>query len=198
MPTGYTYYVQEGKVEGFRDFALICSRAFGACITLRDEPLSTDIPDIGDEPSIEHHKDGHKEAVNELARFTEHSEEKLKELWEKEHKKDISSHKEMLETKAIYRKRYESMLEKVRAWDPPTSEHVNFKKFMEDQLIDSIKFDCDISYNLKPEIRPFEQWKKEKIKDLNRDIEYHKKEIERITELHKQKKNWINSLVASL
>lgn len=35
-----------------------------------------------------------------------------------------------------------AMLEKVRAWEPPTARHKALKLFMEEQLVFSIKFDC--------------------------------------------------------
>jgi len=45
MPTGYTYPVVEGKITEFSDFALSCARAFGALITMRDDPHDTPIPE---------------------------------------------------------------------------------------------------------------------------------------------------------
>ena len=38
MPTGYTVALYEGKDVTFEDFVMGCSRAFGALISLRDEP----------------------------------------------------------------------------------------------------------------------------------------------------------------
>jgi hypothetical protein len=39
MPTGYTAGVADGTITEFREYALLCARAFGACIMLRDEPV---------------------------------------------------------------------------------------------------------------------------------------------------------------
>lgn len=44
MANGYTYRVEDGEITSLRDFALFCARAFGAAITMRDEPLSTPLP----------------------------------------------------------------------------------------------------------------------------------------------------------
>ena len=46
MPSGYTEGVASGKVTEFKEYALLCARAFGACISLRDEPLSLEIPEF--------------------------------------------------------------------------------------------------------------------------------------------------------
>lgn len=45
MATGYTHPVAEGTVTDFATFALDCARAFGALITIRDDPPGTPIPD---------------------------------------------------------------------------------------------------------------------------------------------------------
>lgn len=45
MPTGYTYPVCEGKITEFPDFALSCARAFGALISMREEPMDAPLPD---------------------------------------------------------------------------------------------------------------------------------------------------------
>ena len=44
--------------------------------------------------------------------------------------------------KDIKRRRYNTMLLKVVKWQPPTPEHEGLKKFMIDQLHDSIEWDC--------------------------------------------------------
>jgi hypothetical protein len=45
MPTGYTDGVQDGTVKTLKEYALICARAFGATITMRDAPLDIAIPE---------------------------------------------------------------------------------------------------------------------------------------------------------
>ena len=38
MPSGYTSDIYNGKEVTFKDFALGCARAFGACVMQRDDP----------------------------------------------------------------------------------------------------------------------------------------------------------------
>ncbi len=38
MPSGYTENIYYGKKVAFKDFALGCARAFGACVMQRDDP----------------------------------------------------------------------------------------------------------------------------------------------------------------
>ena len=40
MPTGYTAYIEDGDITTGKDFLMLCSRAFGVAIDVRDEPLS--------------------------------------------------------------------------------------------------------------------------------------------------------------
>src|SRR5665213_2401224 len=45
MPTGYTSKLYEGKDQSFNEFVMRCARAFGALITMRDDPSDAPIPD---------------------------------------------------------------------------------------------------------------------------------------------------------
>jgi hypothetical protein len=41
MPTGYTAGILDGKINTFPEFATECMKAFGACIHMRDDDIST-------------------------------------------------------------------------------------------------------------------------------------------------------------
>jgi hypothetical protein len=66
MPTGYTEGVSKGEITDFKVYALRCARAFGACVMLRDEPVTDEIPEF--EPS-DYHQKRLKEAQTQLAEF---------------------------------------------------------------------------------------------------------------------------------
>ena len=51
MPTGYTDAIKDGIT--FQQFAMNCARAFGACVTMRDDPSDKPIPERF-EPSAWH------------------------------------------------------------------------------------------------------------------------------------------------
>ena len=67
MPTGYTAGVATGEIKDFKTYALQCARAFGACIMLRDEPMSDEIPEF--KPS-DHYEKSLAKATADLAAFT--------------------------------------------------------------------------------------------------------------------------------
>lgn len=88
------------------------------------------------------------------------------------------------------------MLKEINAWEPPTTEHTQFKEFMIEQITKSIDCDC---YTLdKPEKISGKQWLAKEIKDVNWNINYqseeYKKECERVAEHNK----WVNELCDSL
>lgn len=44
MPTGYTAQIEDRRITNAKDFLLLCTRAFGVAIDIKDEPLSTPTP----------------------------------------------------------------------------------------------------------------------------------------------------------
>ena len=200
MPTGYTDDVMQGKITELKDYAMLCARAFGACIMMRDEPFDTPIPEEF-EPSS-YHKDRLKKSQEELESFTNKSPKELFQVFE-EYK---TSQKEFLlkevEEKNNYKLRYEKMLEKARSYNPPSIDHYEFKEFMVNQLVDSINFDCDTSYYINAinalEALDFKQWALYKQEDLLNNIEHHTRLYKEEEERTNSRNEWISKLRESL
>ena len=155
MPTGYTADVIDGKVTDFKDFATQCMRAFGACIHMRDEPF-----DKKYEPRVpsEYYYKRYEEIKVKIEDLKNMSDDDI--LKEKTNKlqDDLTRNKEYLEKKRAHRKLLEDMLDKVNAWNPPTNDHISFKKFMVDQLKQTIDFDCK------------EDWTRDSIKEIEAEL----------------------------
>ena len=62
MPSGYTENIYYGKEVTFKDFALGCARAFGACVMQRDDPADV-------KPKIMPEESYHTEKLKELKKF---------------------------------------------------------------------------------------------------------------------------------
>ena len=100
----------------------------------------------------------------------------------------------------------ESILNDVNNWNPPTSDHTGVKKFMQQQINDTIENDCSLKYDEKllNEIEnklnniDVKIIRKQKIDKINEDIEYNKKrlkeEIDRCNESNKWVDDFLNSL----
>lgn len=139
MPTGYTAGVQDGTITTFRDFATKCARAFSVNMLMRDEP--SDAPIKRYEPSPYH-----KEQI-EKARAALYDAERMTETEAAAQlATEIAENGKRLQREiascALHVSRYETMLAKVKEWTPPTTEHSAFKKFVEEQIEQSIRFDC--------------------------------------------------------
>jgi hypothetical protein len=92
------------------------------------------------------------------------------------------------------------MLAQVKAWKPPTDNHVKFKQFMTEQLESSIKYDCDLTYykaDEKDKLSP-KTWLKERIAGAKRDIEYHTKRGEESEASTKEVMDWVAALDKSV
>ena len=76
MPTGYTLDLYDVKDITFEEFALRCARAFGALISMRDEPIDAPIPERF-EPSDYHLKELEKakKRLKEVKKWNEETAE---------------------------------------------------------------------------------------------------------------------------
>jgi len=198
MPTGYTAEIQKGIT--FKQFALTCARAFGACIEMRDDPFDAPIPDKF-EPS-DYDVKALKKAEDELRLYSKMSPEYAQTLATEDYRKEVARLKKALkDVKEIIRK-YQDMLDQVREWVPPTAEHIGMKDFMIEQIESSIKFDGMEDYYEKAlvELKPLsgKQWVTNRIEDAIRDIKYHSKELEEEKRRAEERTSWIKALRESL
>jgi hypothetical protein len=196
MPTGYTSGVATGEIKDFKTYALQCARAFGACIMLRDEPMSDEIPEF--KPS-DHYEQSLAKAQAELAAFMVMNREEKEALYRKECDDRIDYAKKRIAENAAQKQRYEDMLKQAREFRAPTSGHNEYAKFLVTQLEESIKFDCSGDFYEKQLERPsFSEWAKGKLEKLKWDIEYsekhHREEVKRTASRNK----WVADLKKSL
>lgn len=196
MPTGYTQCIEKGVT--FKDFALNCARAFGACVTLRDNSTAPIPKEF--KPS-DYHK---KEAAKNKKRY-----EQVKKLStamcsaeaEREYTVELANRARDLQRNTKLRKAYEDMRTQVNEWKCPDT-HVELKNFMINQI--DISVDSDDYY--KKELEKIkrkgalsgEAWRTEKLSEIQRDIRYdmdeYQKEVERVADRNK----WLKELRESL
>jgi len=196
MPTGYTSKIKDGI--SFEQFVMQCARGMGACVTMWSEPWDAPIPDEF-KPS-DYHLKKIKEAEEELARLKamslDDAERAAHESFKAETERIGDRIKEMHDLKA----KYLDMLSRVRAWEPPTPKHHEFKEFMVDQIRRSIEIDCDDSYYRDKEVNRMSglEWLRAEIARVSHNIEYHTKENTEEVERAKSRTEWIRALRRSL
>ena len=192
MPTGYTKNISSGI--SFEEFVLNCARAF--IYEMREVPEDTPIPE-NFEISFYHKVELEREEKS-LKYWMGISDDEADRKTKRDYKEKIKRNKETIKEKTDLRKKYEKMLESVKNWIPPEN-HNELKKFMTQQIYDSIEIDCDTKYYHKESIlQSGEEYKEARIEMIKKDIEYHKrnyeKEVERVNETDK----WVKQLRESL
>jgi len=195
MSTGYTTAIEKGIT--FKDFALRCARAFGALVSMRDDSLDAQIPREF-KPS-DYYKDELDAKLAELERIKGASTAVLQEDIHCENAKSEAALAESRKKALTLKAKYEDMLEQVKTWTPPTSDHTELKSFMIQQITDSIRHDCSVSPEFYPRISLSpEEYRLKRIKELGKDIKYYSEEYERELERTKSRNLWIKQLRESL
>ena len=198
MSTGYTSYIGDGC--DFKTFAMQCARAFGACIDMRDESSSTPIPESF-KPSNYHLEKKHA-AEQKLRKFKSFKKEDWEKLAKKTFEEEFARNQKYIDQAKTLLTKYKNMLEKVRAWSPPTEEHQNLKRFMIEQIEGSIEFDCNTKsweFTLKNIVlHEWQNFKEEQLARVFRDIAYHDEEYKKEVERARKNSEWVNALRESL
>lgn len=196
MPTGYTSDIYEGKEVTMSDYLIKCSRAFGATITMRDEPLDKSIPVFEPNPYYKESLDKERIKYDHFLKMTD---DEIRHEIDAVYDEQLESYERLAKESQERRKRYESILKELKAWEPPTVDHFGLKNFAINQIETSIEIDCNncnySKYLQKPTV---EEWKSQQLKDFETNIEYYsakwKEEV-----LHTKNRNkWVNDLKMSL
>jgi hypothetical protein len=195
MPTGYTAEIKNGIT--FEQFAIGCAKAFGACISLRDEPADAPIPESF-EPSDYYQKAliAAEQKLAQLQQMTlDEANVQSADEWEAGEQNRFKRLEEIKELKA----KYEAMLVAAEAYQPPTPDHVEFKNFMVEQIKSSIKFDCGGDYYDKPAAKlSATEWLAEALEGAERAVEYHRKGHTEEIDRTNSRNQWIKALRESL
>lgn len=195
MPSAYTAGIIDGTMTELRDFALLCARALGACVAMRDEPLSAPIPDAF-EPSPYHAK--------KIAELTEKRDALLAltpEQADAEAAKARADYdlrrKDAEQAHNDQRARYQAMIAKVEPWEGAPE---GIKEFMLSQLREGMEFDCGRPFRMyeQPPAATGKDWLSDKIAVLNRELAYHLEHDAEESLRTRSRNEWLAQLRASL
>jgi len=183
MPSGYTAGVANGTITTLNEFARTCIRAMGVCIALRDEPQGVPIPsEIS--PRIDHYDEQIEAAAKKITDLLQADQAELEkqmyEEWVMEQGTILTRRHDII----VQQGRYQALLDEVQKWEVPAEDSeqlfANLKKFMVDQLTESIKFDCfpntlDEYYALTDQPTDVSKWLNEKLEAHRDTIKYYTK-----------------------
>lgn len=194
MPTGYTYPVCEGKISEFPEFAMSCARAFGALITMRDDPMDAPIPEVI-APSTAYFDERITAAERRLDELQGMTAVERETAAQAAYADAMASRQKYLDDKQIEAGRLNAMLGKVRAWVPPTPDHTGLKEFMVQQLTDSLPGDYAPAI---PEHLDGQEWWRREVKKTADDLAYQKRERAKEIDRASGRTGWIKALRASI
>lgn len=193
MPTGYTAMVRERDDVTFNEFLWQCARAMGACILMRDDPLDK-LPPEKFEPSDWHQKsiDAARATLFDLERMTA---AEIQAAADADYNNLLEQYETGVKERRNTEARYSRMLALVDEWQPPTSDHQGLKKFMREQLTESIRWDCGgEEYYKPPKKKSPDVWLADKKAGVSETIanysRYHAEEVARTNE----RNAWIKAL----
>lgn len=201
--TGYTQELVDSDLD-FPRFALLCARAFGACVMMRDCALSTPIP-AEFKPSDHHKKEGVK-TKNKLVKLMKLTSKKEREEWaSKELKKQISLLKKHATPQGVEsnHKKMQAILAEVENWVPPSEEHTPLKSYMQEQLQSSLQSDGYHYGYYDGEVEKLQKtaplaYYLDEVKRLKENVAYHKKGWDAEVAIINQRNKWIKKLRESL
>jgi hypothetical protein len=204
MPTGYTAGIIDGEITTFEQFATQCTRAFGATIHMRDNPL--DSPYEPRTPS-EYYVNSLQSQREELEKMKAMTDEDIIRDFETAGNDSLEYHEKGLEKDRENLEKLNSILESAKAWVPPTEEHEGLRSFMIVQIKSTIKVDGDPSYHvdkiaqikkeMKEGIDP-KVYREERIKEIEDRITYYEGEIQKELERCKRSNDWMDKFFESI
>lgn len=196
MPSGYTAGVADGSITDFPTFAMRCARAFGALVTMRDDPVDAQIPDEIEPAPYYDERCARLEA--ELATLLALTPGEAEERARQEYEGDLRIDAECAAHKAAVRQRYEAMLAEVRAWTPPTEDHEGMKAFMLEQLTGSIDFDCHEFPREPRKLLSGEEWLRLTVASTRRMLADAREQANEEALRAKRRTEWLRALRGSL
>lgn len=198
MPTGYTAAIANDI--SFEEYALQCARAFGACLHQRDDN-TTDKPKLREESSG-HYEQMLLEAEAELGAFKTMTMAQKEAVGQELKEEEVARCQERFNEKVLLKNKYNDMLAKVQAWTPPSLDHVELKRFMADQIIKSIEFDCDTDYAINELRKASEmtalEYHAKKVSELEWNVSYYAEQADEEKQRNTNANQWIKSLYDSL
>lgn len=197
MPTGYTAVLLEKPETTFKQFAMLCARAFGALVTMRDDDMDAPIPEKF-KPS-DYYVKRLRESQEEFATLSVLGTKARIQFGKKKQAETIAALEGSIEKEERENSCLEAMAAKVREWHPPSSDHVGLKDFMLEQLKiykhDPKWFRERISSTKQQ--NPLDVWQ-DALDSAKRNIQYFADEMQKEAERVAGRNEWLKQLRDSL
>lgn len=191
MPTGYTSKLYEDEPQTLREFILDCSRAVLPFMKESSGPP----PEQVEERS--YHADKLREAHERLDAARALTMGDAEAAANAEYHQETTRRNAARRENEALRSRYESMLNDVRQWNAPELAE-GLKRFMIEQLVESIKYDCDGGRVPTAELLSPSAYRDKLIKKALWDVDYHSKQLGEEIERARKTNEWLDAFFAAL
>ncbi len=196
MPTSYTSDLHSGKKMTLAAYLMRCARASGKLDRIREYPIDAVIPDRFE--TYSYYIEQLEKAEANVARIKQWDDTEANRQAKLFYDSKTDLYQGWLNEAAEIRKRYETMLAKVKAWTPPTPEHQEIKEIAIQQLEQSIDSDCQTDHLTAPELSTGAVFKEEALRaarqEVSRYTEWYEEDKKRVKELTE----WVKALRQSL
>jgi len=196
MPTGYTSALYDGKKQTFVEFVMQCARSFGACIDMRDDSWDKPIPEEFTSDDS-YHTERLEVARKKLATAQNMTFAEAETAVQEEYDRAMVAYYATIAKEKVIGARYTAMLNQVNEWTPPTDDHNNLKKFMIEQLTESIRHDCGYQPEKPHKLRP-QEWLNQQLTNCRHDVAYHLECLNKEKERLESNNKWVRDLRKSL
>ena len=195
MPTGFTAFIEDGDITTAKDFIMLCAREFGATMSMRDEPLSTPIPETLEPETFYQRRliEEQKRLETVRAMTLEDAEKKMDE----DYRSRLESFEKNKKRKEELCKLYDRFTNEVRSWTPPTQDHQKLKEFALDQLRIS-RPDPSSLDKMKPTKMPADEWLEAELDDCIKSVKRYREYAKSEQERNESRNKWISDLRDSL
>ena len=200
MPSGLTCKIYSGEELTLRDFALRCVTQLGAGY-IASQQGEKELPK--DKAPIltigSYHEGKIIEAEKEIEKWESlrNNLEEAQKLYDEQYAENMRYNTAVNEERNVLKERYNTVLEKVEAWDIPI-EYKSLKELMLKQLKESIKWDCSPYTPYREEKVPIEEWIEIRVKLAKRDLDYHTKEFQEEKRRIEENNNYLKGLYDAL
>lgn len=203
MPTGYTAFIEDGDITTGKEFLLLCSRAFGVAVDIKEEPLTVPTPmkfEVDD-----YYEKSLRRSLEELENVKNMTEDEISKRMIKEHDEFKKYYLDLIDKETSLNKKYLKVLKEVENWIPPTDEHNGIKKFALKQIDmcicpekDLKKYDFLAHQELIVDEHSVKEYYKRLIESCERSVERNRESYEAAIQRAANKTKFMEDFVKSL
>lgn len=198
MPSSSTHELCEGEEISVSTYILRNARSFGALHHMFGESINTPIKK--QEFTDSRYEDGIKKAKESIIKFENMPVKEIEDTINASYDATVEYNKETYDKKLKVSNRIKEMIEKVEAWIPPTSEHINLKEASLSHLKEVLEIECGgMDRYLEPVVKEtVEEYRELRISILEEDIKRYHDNRQREKSRIEGSSAWIDALEKSL